>query len=80
MRQSFSVKWHSFAQLAAQNLVFLTEEMILLGQIFAEELLNPGDEQSSSTEKREFIQSKLPDATSLGDKKHRNAHSLRPSE
>ena len=37
---------HSFAQLAAQNLIFLTEEIILLGQIVAEKLLDPGDEWS----------------------------------
>jgi hypothetical protein len=71
---------HSFAQLAAQNLASLTEEIIFLGQIFAEELLNPGDERSGRAVKRDFIQSKLPDAMSLGDKKHRNAHSLRASE
>ncbi len=59
----------SFAQLAAQSLVFLSKEIILLGQIFAEELLNPGDERSSREEKRDFIQSKVPDATSLGIRK-----------
>ena len=37
---------HSFAQLTAQNLVFLPEIIILLGRIFAEELLDPGDEGS----------------------------------
>jgi hypothetical protein len=71
---------HSFAQLAAQNLASLTEEIIFLGQIFAEELSDPGDERSGRAVKRDFIQSKLPDATSLGDKKHQNLHSLRASE
>jgi len=37
---------HSFAQLAAQNLILLSEDIILLGQIVAEELLDLGDERS----------------------------------
>jgi hypothetical protein len=45
---------HPFAQLAAQNLVFLAEEVVLLGQILAEELLDPSDERSGSAAKSGF--------------------------
>ena len=37
---------HPSAQLAAQDLVLLAEEIILFDQILAEELLNLGDEGS----------------------------------
>ena len=42
---------HPFAQLAAQNLVFLAQEIILLGQILAEELVDLGDERSGGAAK-----------------------------
>jgi len=45
---------HSFAQLAPQNLIFLTEEIILLGQIVAEKLLDLGGERSGGAVKTGF--------------------------
>jgi hypothetical protein len=45
---------HPFAQLAAQNLVFLAQEIILLGQILAEELLDLDEEGSGGAAKTGF--------------------------
>ena len=42
-------QWHSFDQLAAQNLVLLLEEVVLPGKVFAERLLDNGNESSGST-------------------------------
>jgi len=38
---------HAFSQLAAQDQVLLSEEVVLLGEVFAKELLDSGDERNS---------------------------------
>jgi hypothetical protein len=40
---------HPYTQLAAQNLVLLPEEIVLLDQVFAEQLLDGGDQWSGGT-------------------------------
>jgi hypothetical protein len=59
VRRSVSFNGTRLPQLTAQNLVFLAQEVILLGQILAEKLLNLGDEGTGDAVKTGFHSGKL---------------------